>query len=154
MQNSIMSTTIRTAGVGGQIHSFCALNSFSMSFWIVPSTSVQGTPCRSATARYIARITDAVQLMVIEVVTRPSGMPSKSRSMSASVETDTPSRPTSPRAFGWSASYPISDGMSNAVERPVWPCSRRNLKRRLVSSGPAEAGEHPHGPEAAPVHRG
>ena len=135
MQNSIMSTTIRTAGVGGQIHSFWALNSFSMSFWMVPSTSVQGTLCRSATARYIARMTEAVQLMVIDVVTRPSGMPSKSRSMSASVETDTPSRPTSPRAFGWSASYPIRDGMSKAVDNPVWPCSRRNLKRRFVSSG-------------------
>ena len=73
--------------------------------------------------------------MVIDVVTRPSGMPSKSRSMSARVETDTPSRPTSPRAFGWSASYPMRDGMSKAVDSPVWPCSRRNLKRRFVSSG-------------------
>jgi hypothetical protein len=45
-------------------------------------------------------MTDAVQLMVIEVVTRPSGIASKSRSMSSRVETDTPSRPTSPRAFG------------------------------------------------------
>src|SRR5256885_5936625 len=25
--------------------------------------------------------------------------------------------------------------MSNAVDRPVWPLSRRNLNRRLVSSG-------------------
>ncbi len=135
MQNSIMSTTTRTAGSGGQIHSFWALNSFSMSFWIVPSTSVQGTPCRRATARYIARMIEAVQLIVIDVVTRPSGMPSNSRSMSARVETETPSRPTSPRARGWSASYPISDGMSKAVDSPVCPCSSRNLNRRFVSSG-------------------
>ena len=104
MQNSIMSTTMRTAGSGGQIHSFWALNSFSMSFWIVPSTFAHGTHCRSATARYMASTIDAVQLMVIEVVTRSSGIPANSRSMSSSVETDTPSRPTSPRARGWSAS--------------------------------------------------
>ena len=55
--------------------------------------------------------------------------------MSSSVETDTPSRPTSPRARGWSASYPMRVGMSNAVDSPVCPCSRRNLKRRFVSSG-------------------
>ena len=104
MQNSIMSTTMRTEGSGGQIHSFCAMNSFSMSFWIVPPSFGHGTPCRSATARYMASRMLAVQLTVIEVVTRSSGIPAKSRSMSSSVETDTPSRPTSPRARGWSAS--------------------------------------------------
>ena len=35
-QNSIMSTTMRTAGRGGTIHSFCAMYSLSMSFWMVP----------------------------------------------------------------------------------------------------------------------
>ena len=135
MQNSIMSTTMRTAGSGGQIHSFWALNSLSMSFWIVPPTALQGTPWRSATARYMARMTDAVQLMVIDVVTRSRGIPSKRRSMSSRVETVTPSRPTSPRARGWSASYPMSAGMSKAVDRPVCPSRRRNLKRRFVSSG-------------------
>src|SRR5712692_4055148 len=53
-QNSIMSTTILSDGSGGQIHSFCAMNSFSMSFWMVPPSCVQGTPCSSATARYMA----------------------------------------------------------------------------------------------------
>ncbi len=36
-------------------------------------------------------------LMVIETVTSSSGMPAKSRVMSAAVSTATPSRPTSPR---------------------------------------------------------
>ena len=40
-QNSIMSTMIRTDGSGGEIHSFCAMNSFSMSFWIVPPSFVE-----------------------------------------------------------------------------------------------------------------
>ena len=44
--------------------------------------------------------------------------------------------------------------MSKAVERPVWPCSRRYWKRSLVSSARAEAGELAHGPEPAAVHRG
>ena len=41
------------------------------------------------------------------------------------VSTATPSRPTSPRLSGESESCPIRDGMSNAVERPVCPCSSR-----------------------------
>ena len=36
------------------MNSFCAMNSFRMSFWSVPRSDVHGTPCRSATTRYIA----------------------------------------------------------------------------------------------------
>ena len=52
-------------------------------------------------------------------------MPPNSVSMSSSVSTATPSRPTSPSERGLSESWPISDGMSNAVDRPVWPWSSR-----------------------------
>jgi hypothetical protein len=55
-------------------------------------------------AKYIARMMLAEQFTVIEVVTSASGMPSNSASMSARLVTATPSRPTSPRARGWSAS--------------------------------------------------
>ena len=82
----MVSTTIRTADSGGEIHSFWAMNSFSMSFCMVPPSLSQGTPCLSASARYMARATDAVQLMVIEVVTRSSGMSRNRISKSASVE--------------------------------------------------------------------
>ena len=95
-----MSVTMRTAGSGGQIHSFWAMNSFSMSFCIVPPTRLHDTPCFSAMARYMASATDAVQLIVIDVVTSPSGMSANSRSKSSRVEIDTPSLPTSPRARG------------------------------------------------------
>ena len=54
--------------------------------------------------------------------------------MSSSVSTATPSRPTSPSDRGSSLSRPMSVGRSKAVERPVCPFSRRNLKRSLVSS--------------------
>ena len=64
-------------------------------------------------------------LMVIETVTSSSGMPANRVSMSETVSTATPSRPTSPSERGWSESWPISEGMSNAVDRPVWPCSSR-----------------------------
>ena len=64
-------------------------------------------------------------LMVIETVTWSSGIPRNSVSMSSTVSTATPSRPTSPSERGWSESWPISEGMSNAVDRPVWPCSSR-----------------------------
>ena len=96
--------TMRIDGSGGQIHSFCAMNSFSMSFWIVPPSRSHGTPCSSATARYIASSTLAVQFTVIDVVTLPRSMPANSSRASSSVDTATPSRPTSPRARGWSAS--------------------------------------------------
>jgi hypothetical protein len=45
------------------------MNSLSMSFCMVPPTRSHDTPCLSARARYMARATDAVQLMVMEVVT-------------------------------------------------------------------------------------
>ena len=73
-------------------------------------------------------------LMVMEVETSPIGIPAKRVSMSSSVSIATPSRPTSPSERGWSESWPINEGMSNAVERPVWPWSSRYLKRSLVSS--------------------
>ncbi len=94
----MVSTTMRTADSGGEIHSFWAMNSLSMSFCIVPPILSHDTPCLSASARYIASATEAVQLIVIDVVTRSSGMSRKSSSKSASVEIDTPSLPTSPRA--------------------------------------------------------
>ena len=96
----MVSTTMRTADSGGEIHSFCAMNSLSMSFCMVPPSLSHDTPCLSASARYMASATDAVQLIVIDVVTRSSGMSRKSTSKSASVEIDTPSLPTSPRARG------------------------------------------------------
>ena len=74
--------------------------------------------------------------------------------MSAVEATETPSRPTSPSARGSSGSNPMRVGMSNAVESPVCPCASRKLKRRLVSFGRAEPGEHPHRPELAAVHAG
>ena len=75
-----------------------------MSFWIVPSIRSGATPCFSATTMYIASSTAAVALMVMLVLTRSSGMPSKSVSMSARVSTATPTLPTSPRASGSSES--------------------------------------------------
>ena len=64
-------------------------------------------------------------LIVIDTETWPRSMPAKRSCMSSSESTATPSRPTSPSDFGLSESWPISDGMSNAVESPVWPCSSR-----------------------------
>ena len=72
--------------------------------------------------------------MVMEVETDDSSMSSKRSSMSTSVSTATPARPTSPRERRWSESRPIRVGMSNAVERPVPPALRISLKRALVSS--------------------
>ena len=64
-------------------------------------------------------------LIVIDTETSPSGIPANSVSMSTTVSTATPSRPTSPSDRAWSESWPISEGMSNAVLSPVCPWSSR-----------------------------
>src|SRR5438105_15383459 len=92
-QNSMESTTSRIDGWGGKMYSFWAMNSFRMSFWRVPLTFVNGTPCFSATARYMQSSTAAGELIVIEVDAWPSGMPSNSVSMSASESIATPQWP-------------------------------------------------------------
>jgi hypothetical protein len=64
-------------------------------------------------------------LIVIDTLTSPRSMPANRSSMSSSVSTATPSRPTSPSDLESSESCPMSEGMSNAVLSPVWPWSRR-----------------------------
>src|SRR3954466_1892315 len=73
-------------------------------------------------------------LIVMDTVTSPRSIPANSVSMSSSVSTAVPSRPTSPSDLGWSESWPMRLGMSKAVLSPVWPCSSREWKRLLVSS--------------------
>ena len=63
--------------------------------------------------------------MVMEVETSPMSIPWNSVSMSSTVSSATPSRPTSPSERALSESWPISEGMSNAVDRPCWPWSSR-----------------------------
>ena len=75
----------------------------------------------------------AVELIVIETETDSSGSPSVRIRMSSIVAIATPAFPTSPRASGSSESYPICVGKSNAIERPVCPCSSRYRYRRLDS---------------------
>ena len=96
--------TILTDGLGGDIHSLWAMNSFNMSFWSVPRSLSQLTPFFSAMTRYIAKTMLALQLTVIEVVTRSRSIPPKSISISSSDDTETPSLPTSPRAMELSQS--------------------------------------------------
>ena len=78
------------------MYSFWAMNSFRMSFWIVPEIVCQSAPCCSATTRYIAKSIGAGELIVIDVVMSASEMPSNSVSMSASDAMLTPHFPTSP----------------------------------------------------------
>ena len=75
-----------------------ATYSLSTSFCAVPEIFARGTPCLSATATYIATSTGAGALIVIDVETASSGMPSNMVSMSASESIATPTWPTSPAA--------------------------------------------------------
>jgi hypothetical protein len=75
-----------------------------MSFWVVPLIRSRGTPWASAAATYSANRIGAVALIVIDVLTSPSGNPSRSVVMSSMLSIGTPTRPTSPSACGASES--------------------------------------------------
>src|SRR6266496_5474299 len=64
-QYSMESTTRRIDGSGGKMNSFCAMNSLRMSFCSVPPSFLNGTPCFSATARYMHSRIAAGELIVI-----------------------------------------------------------------------------------------
>src|SRR3989304_4763877 len=95
-----------------------ATYSFSTSFCAVPAMRSCGTPCFCPTTAYIATSTDAGALIVIEVLTWSSGMPSNIVSMSASVSIATPPFPTSPSA---------RPGARVLADRPEPPAVHRRL---------------------------
>jgi hypothetical protein len=101
---SIVSTTSRMDGSGGKMYSFWAMNSFRISFWMVPRSWSGRTPLFSAAAMYMAQMMAAGELMVMLDETLSSGMPSSRISMSLSEDTATPHLPNSPSASGWSVS--------------------------------------------------
>ncbi|MNC87428.1 hypothetical protein D3C83_31550 [compost metagenome] len=70
----------------------------------MPESFSRATPRSSPTTQYIASSVAAVALIVIDVETLSSGMPSKSAVMSSIESMATPALPTSPAASGWSES--------------------------------------------------
>src|SRR2546425_485723 len=110
-----------------------AMYSFRISFWTVPRSTARGMPRASAVAMYRASRIAAVALIVMLVLTRSRGRPSRRIRMSSIIGIATPTRPTSPRASGASLSYPIWVGRSNATLKPSLPCDSRYLNRRFVS---------------------
>ena len=117
----------------------------------MPDSCFQSAPCCSATTRYIAKIIDAGELIVIDVVMSASAMPSNSRSMSASETMLTPHFPTSPSESSWSGSRPISVGRSKATLRPVPPACEQRLVARVGFLRRPEPGKLAHRPELAAV---
>ena len=104
LQNSKMSVIRRIDGFGGKMYVPRAMYSFKMSFWIVPDSFSIDTPCFSPTAMYSPSSTPAGALIVIDVDTLSSGIPSNSVSMSDRLSIATPTLPTSPCAMAWSES--------------------------------------------------
>ncbi len=58
------------------------MNSFRMSFWIVPESCSGGTPCSSPATMKSASTGSTAPFMVIDTETLSSGMPSNSVRMS------------------------------------------------------------------------
>ena len=71
-------------------HSFWAMYSLKMSVCRVPLRTLVSTPARSAATSIMQKTGTAGPLIVIEVVTEPRSMPSKSASMSAALSMATP----------------------------------------------------------------
>ena len=146
-----MSVMSRIDGRGGKMYSFCAMNSLRMSFWIVPESVCQSAPCFSATTRYIAKIIAAGELIVIDVVMSPSGMPSKSVSMSAS---DVDADAALPHLAERQRVVRVAAHQRRQIERDAQP-GAAGREQRLVALvgllGRAEPGELPHRPELAAV---
>ena len=80
------------------------MNSFKMSFWMVPPSFSGVTPCSSPATMYMARIGSTAPFMVIDTVIWSSGMPSNRISMSRMESMATPAIPTSPLTRGLSES--------------------------------------------------
>ena len=95
-----MSVTTRRLGVGGKMYVPRAMYSLSTSFWMVPRNCAGSTPCSSPTSWYSRSRIDAGALIVIDVDTWSSGMPSNRSFMSSTVSIATPTLPTSPSASG------------------------------------------------------
>ena len=89
-QYSIRSPIRRRCGSGPKSHSFWAMYSLKMSVCSVPLSLLVSTPARSAATIIMQKTGTAGPLIVIEVVTSPRSMPSKSASMSATVSMATP----------------------------------------------------------------
>ena len=99
--------------------------SLSTSFWVVPRSFSLGTPCSSPTSSYSSSRQAAGALIVIDVETWSSGIPSNAVRMSSIVSIATPVRPTSPRQRGLSESRPSWVGRSKAIDSPVEPFESR-----------------------------
>ena len=127
--------------------------SLRMSFCTVPDSLARSMPCRSAIATYMARRMIAVELIVIDVETRSSGMPSNSSAMSSSESIATPTRPTSPAASAmvrvvahlcWQVERDAQSGHPLLEQVPIPP---------IRLGGGAKAGVLPHRPQPAAIHR-
>ncbi len=76
------------------------MNSFRMSFWIVPDRAARGTPCSSPATMKDASTGMTAPFIVMLTDTRSSGMPSKSTFISSTESMATPALPTSPVTRG------------------------------------------------------
>ena len=131
-----------------------ATYSLRTSFWVVALTWSAAAPCFSATTMYIAASTGAGALMVIEVETSPSGMPSKSVSMSARESMATPTWPTSPSAPGVVGVHPHLRGQVEGHREAGLAVLEEELEALVRLLGGAEAGVLPDRPGLAAVHVG
>ena len=136
------------------MYSFCAMYSFRMSFCSVPEIFFQSAPCFSATARYIAQMIAAGELMVIDVVT--SGQRNLVEEHFHVGQRTDGHAAFADFALGQSVVGVIAH-QRRQIERDRKPglALREQIAEALVGVlGGAKAGELAHGPQAAAIHGG
>ena len=109
-------------------------------------------PAPRRRARRAAAARSAGALIVIEVETSSSGMPSNAVRMSSIVSIATPVRPTSPRQRGSSESRPSWVGRSKAIDRPGRAVGEQVLVALVGLLRRRVAGVLAHRPQPLAVH--
>ena len=99
-----MSLIIFIEGSGGYIKVLRTINSFKMSFCIVPCNYSIVAPCSKAATMYIARMGSTAPFMVMDTEISLRGMLSKRIFISSTESMATPAIPTSPTTLSWSES--------------------------------------------------
>ena len=136
------------------MNSFCAWYSFRMSFWSVPPSSRRGTPESSAAATYMASTIAAGPLIVIEVVTLPRSMPAYRSSHIRERVDRNPALPDLTEREGVVGVTAHERGEVVGGGEAVASRDEEVVEPPVRVGRGAEAGEHPHGPQLRPVHRG
>jgi hypothetical protein len=105
-------------GSGGYMNVFLTMNSFKISFWMVPFNYSSLAPYSRAVTIYIAKMGKTAPFIVMETEISLRGISLNKIFISSTESIATPAMPTSPTTLSWSESYPLWVAKSKATDNP------------------------------------